>query len=278
MKVLKPLTLLTVLLVFTACDDDWIMDLEPPYGGYIWRVSNGCGGTGIIRKYDPVDGSYIEGYSTPFAGGEEGYPPTYHGYGYNYDAAAGDGRVWVAGDKLTDGLPYPYIWELGSDDFRIPYFGFGLTYDGEYLWINDYGDYEGITLTEFYRLDPDTHVQELMFIFDSGKLPIRGLAWDGTCLWALFAPGWGGGTEGDKVFVQFDPETGDVLHRAPCNIEVPLGLTWDGEALWVNDAKSDRLYRVSPDDGSILGYHEMSPPGRLPPPCPYGLAFEFPSE
>jgi hypothetical protein len=275
MKVLKPLTLLTVLLVFTACDDDWIMDLEPPYGGYIWRVTNGCGGVGGITKYNPVDGSRIEGYSTPFAGGEEGYPPTYNGYGYNYDAAAGDGRVWVGGAIIYDELPYPHIWEVGGELF--PAYSSGLAYDGEYLWAPD-GFWDGPVLHKYFiRINPDTYEEEIMFEYNA-EFMLGGLAWDGTCLWALFAPGWGGGTEGDKVFVQFDPETGDVLHRAPCSIEVPLGLTWDGEALWVNDAKSDRLYRVSPDDGSILGYHEMSPPGRLPPPCPYGLAFEFPSE
>jgi hypothetical protein len=126
--------------------------------------------------------------------------------------------------------------------------------------------------SRLYRIDPDTHESELLITCESARFGVGGLAWDGTYLWSLIKT--------RKVIFQLDPTTGDILHTIvlPEQIEAPRGLTWDGEALWVNDAKYDILYRVSPKDGSMLGYHEMSPPGRLPPPAPYGLAWEFPSE
>lgn len=123
-----------------------------------------------------------------------------------------------------------------------------------------------------YRINPDTHESELVLTAGDGRFGDAGLAWDGNYFWSLLTT--------RKVIFQLDPMSGDISHTVvlPGQIEGPRGLTWDGEALWVNDAKTDRLYRISPKDGAILGYHEMSPPGRLPPPAPYGLAFEFPSE
>ena len=34
--------------------------------------------------------------------------------------------------------------------------------------------------------------------------------------------------------------------------EFPTGLTWDGEYLWVADFISERIYKVDPDDGSVI--------------------------
>lgn len=118
MKTIRLIILFVVIFAFIACDDDWLMDLEPPYGGYIWRVSNGT--SGYVGKLNPVEATWIEGYGTPF------------GSGYNYDAAAGDGRVWVAGLMYIDDSPGLYIWEVNGDTFRAP--AHGLTWDGEYLF------------------------------------------------------------------------------------------------------------------------------------------------
>jgi hypothetical protein len=263
MKALKAMAIAAGLIAFIGCDDDWVMDLEPPYGGYIWRVTNDYGPG--ISKFNPVDGTHIEGYVVPLD--------------HAYDAAAGGGRVWVGGDKYIEEYDVysPYIWEVGGDDFGA-WASEALTYDGEYLWGASTGyEYPGDYSMEFWRVNPDTHDWELMFVIDVEDVgnyyeilrPV-GLAWDGNYLWVLTTP--------KEAIIQIDPDTGEILRTIPAPCDGPRGLTWDGEALWVNDAKTDRLYRVSPKDGSILGYHEMSPPGRLPPPAPYGLAFEFPSE
>ncbi len=271
MKALKLIVLAAVLVSFTACDDGWIMDLEPPYGGYLWRVTNGSAGS--IQRISPTTGERHESYRTPFPGGDDEFP-----FGHNYDAAAGDGRVWVGGAKYIEEYQVysPYIWEVGGDDFGA-WASSALTYDGEYLWAAGTGWDDGDYTMEFYRIHPDTHDWELMFSIDVPDdwdyykvLRPMGLAWDGNHLWAVCSPG--------EVIIQIDRNEGEVLIRIPSPAEASRGLTWDGEALWVNDVKSDRIYRVAPEDGKVLGYLEMSPPGRLPPPAPYGLAFEFPSD
>ncbi len=75
----------------------------------------------------------------------------------------------------------------------------------------------------------------------------------------------------DPGIRKIDPETGNVLHTIPNPCEGATGLTWDGEALWVNDGKNAVVYRVSPDNGAVLGYfaYDFAP-------SPWGLAFEFP--
>lgn len=273
MKVLKPLVLLTVLLVITACDDDWIMDLEPPYGGYIWWVANGWNGNGSVEKLNPENFSWEEGrYPTPFPGGDYEFP-----CGHNYDAAAGDGRVWVAGDiyNSQDQLYYRCIWELGTPSYETFAPGTeGLTYDGELLWV---------LIGNFYTVDPDTHEVVLRHEYDwDPNLHVTGLAWDGKYLWALTTneEWWYGPWLDDDLekntLTQYDPETGEKLYSMECPIKNARGLTWDGEALWVNDTKANRLYRISPKDGNILGYVQMEPEGGKS--YPWGLAFEFPSE
>jgi hypothetical protein len=193
--------------------------------------------------------------------------------GYNFDAATGDGRVWVGGALYDeyDGT-YDYsIWEVGTSwDDRIRHVvAYGLTYDGEYLWAPKYHYPEDYY--EILRINPDTHESELAFNFYD-DVGFKGFAWDGDYLWALVVLRY------DYEIWKLDPENGTKLHSIKAPTDAARGLTWDGEALWVNDTKTSRLYRVDPKDGSVFGYVQVDPPGRLPPPAPYGLAFEFPSE
>jgi hypothetical protein len=249
MKTLKIVTLFLIAAAFTACDNDPISDLMPPFGGYIWRITNSESTGGRLLKISLPGGEGVEGYPTPFDPGR------------NFDAAAGDGRVWVAGSRDDEYMQGTFIWELGGT-YIDTYGCVAITWDGEYLWST--------ASSEFYRTNPDTGEYELMFTLEDYDTYCDGLAWDGTYIWAVYSP--------EEVIIQIDRNEGEVLKRIPSPAEASRGLTWDGGALWVNDLKSDRIYRVNPDDGSALGYLEMSPPGRLPPPAPYGLAFEFPSE
>jgi hypothetical protein len=273
MKVLKPLILLTVLLVFTACDDDWTMDLEPPYGGYIWWVANGWNGNGSIEKLNPENFSWEEGrYTTPFPGGSPEYP-----CGHNYDAAAGDGKVWVGGEIYDSGDQSYYfrIWEVGTpgyEAFAAPR-ATGLAYDGESLWI--------LTGPSLYTVNPDTHAYDLIYKYDwDPNQHVTGLAWDGKYLWALTTneEWWYGPWLDDDLekntLTRYDPETGEILYSMECPVKNARGLTWDGEALWINDTKTNRLYRVSPRDGNILGYVQMESEDSKS--YPWGLAWEFP--
>ena len=272
MKALKAIAITTVLVAFIGCDDGWVMDLEPPYGGYIWRVTNG--GKGYVEKLNPENFSWEEGgYTTPFPGGDDEFP-----CGHNYDAAAGDGKVWVGGE-IYDSVDQSYyfrIWEVGTPGyaaFAAPR-ATGLAYDGESLWI--------LTGPSLYTVNPDTHAYELIHKYDwNPEQYVTGLAWDGKYLWGLATneEWWYGSWLDDDLekntLTQYDPETGEKLYSMECPIKNARGLTWDGEAFWINDTKTNRLYRISPKDGNTLGYLQMGPEDRLPKPYPWGLTFEF---
>ncbi len=47
-------------------------------------------------------------------------------------------------------------------------------------------------------------------------------------------------------------DTGDVLHTVPTPGGKCNALTWDGSALWTSDLITKTIYRLSPDDGSVL--------------------------
>jgi len=202
---------------FWYADKDW----EPPY---VW-----------IYKYNSVDGNVLDNVWAPFCG-------------YGYDAAYGDGRLWVAAEvfwqNANGNREYgPVIWEVGNGYFESPYID-GLTWDGEQLWgCSSYG--------EFYTIDPDTHESEFMFTYGDNEYSFTGLAWDGEYLWAI--------TPTTNEIIQIDPEKGSKFHSVPFpepKRYLPMynyGLTWDGEALLMSDPTIDgSIYRISPDDGRVL--------------------------
>jgi hypothetical protein len=276
MKLVKLIMLFAVLTGFLACDDGF-PDLVPPYGGYLWFAYRN---KQTVWKFNPSPWEAVSSYRTPFP------------EGYVFDMAAGDGRAWVAGGIWSDEFQTydSRVWEIGtpgSDHFSSwGGFGLGLTYDGDYLWE---GNTDIYGKSYFHRVNPDTHEGELMFTFTYPDMYIKGLAWDGECFWAVLStqeftdwPPPYPASQDDKAltaeFVRIDPATGERLASVPFNEGLPSGLTWDGEVLWVNELKSNRVYRISPDDGTVLGYHQKDPPDRNPKPYPYGLAWEFPSE
>lgn len=55
----------------------------------------------------------------------------------------------------------------------------------------------------------------------------------------------------DREYVHY-ADTGDVLHTIPTPGGKCNALTWDGSALWTSDLITRTIYRVSPDDGSVL--------------------------
>lgn len=78
--------------------------------------------------------------------------------------------------------------------------------------------------------------------------------------------------------IELNPNDGSVIKKLSIptddpGLQEPRGLAWDGEAFWVNDLKSSRMYRLDGKDGHILGYIEMQEDGQLPRDEPYGLAF-----
>lgn len=62
---------------------------------------------------------------------------------------------------------------------------------------------------------------------------------------------------------------GKIDHSFSPSLDLkPVGLTWDGEYFWVSDEINDTIYKIEPDDGSII----LSFPS--PGPRPFGLAWD----
>jgi hypothetical protein len=115
-----------------------------------------------------------------------------------------------------------------------------LAWDGEYLWLTSLNG-------TLYKLQPTLGTKELKLV-DSFGLSLQwggkglyGLAWDGTALWLL---------DGD-ILTKLDSSAQPV-----CRITMPstmdtlwwqyLGITWDGQFLWVIHTGTNNVYRVDP--------------------------------
>jgi len=263
MKLIKLIILSVVILAFAACTDrpfaPW-MDLTPPRGGWLWVAKNS--NSSAIYKVDVSTGKWIDILPVLFKKDRDGSI---------MGLAFGDGKLWVgldeAGDEFDPGGEY-YCWidpvtgEMGDwvelEDGIHPK---GLAWDDSNLWIAG-----GL----YYALF-DPYSGELIRKQTLHYNRIYGLACDGSRLWLPaceyvdFEPIW--------FIYELDPDTGDINSRIPSPCEGTTGLSWDGEALWVNDAKNAVVYRVAPDTGTVLGYFAYDfAPG------PWGLAWEFPSE
>ncbi|UCE26467.1 MAG: hypothetical protein JSW52_08945 [Candidatus Coatesbacteria bacterium] len=254
MKTVKYITLCVTLVAvvsFYSC-----ADLTPPYGGWLWVVTNeeGYGDRGSIMRLEPSTGEMINWYRAPAPW-----------YSNNFGLAYGNGLVWVGWEEKDpysgEHTGYFIRWldpSTGDDgepvEIEIP--PLGLAWVNDELWAAK-GD-------DFYRINPNTGVIEETFTTTT-YVYSRGLAWDDSYLWVP-------DNYNERIY-KIDRKSGDVLRgiKAPC--DHMAGLAWDGAALWVNDEDNRYAYRVSPDDGDVLGsYYYPFDSGQFP----YGLAFEFP--
>ncbi|UCE26147.1 MAG: hypothetical protein JSW52_07210 [Candidatus Coatesbacteria bacterium] len=254
MKTVKYITLCVTLVAvvsFYSC-----ADLTPPYGGWLWVVTNRDNRSGSIRKLNPSDGTTVESYLAPASN-----------HGKNFGLAFGNGLVWVGWEEKDpytgQNTGYFIRWldpSTGDDgepvEIEIP--PLGLAWVNDELWAAK-GD-------DFYRINPTTGEIEAE-ITVTPYISARGLAWDGAYLWATDY------TYGNCTLSKIDLKSRKVLKQVKAPCKHPKGLAWDGGALWVNDEETRYAYRVSPDDGDVLGsYYYPFDSGQFP----YGLAFEFP--
>ena len=151
--------------------------------------------------------------------------------------------------EVRDRLPSPGPWPEG------------LAWDGTRLWVSDSEE------KKLYGVNPQTRLVERRF--DSPVDTPQGLAWDGENLWLA---------DGSKLHrISNDDGTTIVGIPAPSSggdrgTEM-LGLAWEPPArrggrgyLWVADRHKDKVYRMSPQDGTIV---DMFP---TPGPYPVGAA------
>jgi hypothetical protein len=138
--------------------------------------------------------------------------------------------------------------------------GGSLTFAGNYLW-----NASPVT-ADIVKIDPVSGANlEASNEFTNNPTPAPiGLTHDGTFFWIV---DWQSNTI-NKVL----PEDGSIVATIPgpsalpaCGTQPysnaqfcarPFGITWDGVALWVTERQEQRIYRVNPDDGQVLGYIE----------------------
>jgi hypothetical protein len=254
-------------------------DLMPPRGGWMWVAFDN---DTFNRMYiiDPTTGITKKKLPGCGVGGE-----------VDGDARVGcmvwgDGKLWATGVR-DDYEPYWCEIDQGTGGV-IEYFdapsgswGGGITWDGSRLWYTD--------IHNFYTINPADNSYEWQF--DTGWHGDEysyhsnyGLAWDGGFLWSIGSQEY---ESGDVYLYQFDVDKKAEIRRVFLDYinygDVVNGLTYDGEAFWLTTYKSSsRIYRISPVDGSSLGYivpRTVSPTGEETIiDKPFAVAFEFPSE
>ena len=125
--------------------------------------------------------------------------------------------------------------------------GFGLAWDGQFLWHSEYGD-----SAKIYKIDPQNG--QVISSFIPPKKLILGITWAEGYLYGINIE-WnlGGG-----IIYKFDPATGSVFDSVIWEIPHPLGLDWDGNYFW--NVSGTRIYRASNSITSVgyITHYELS--------------------
>lgn len=174
--------------------------------------------------------------------------PADYNLGYIPGDAAKDRYMYVYPDDETRqivnkigkglGLTWSLVWDgkyiwtatVGGDVYKLdPDTGeikahwtfpgpqaWGMTYDGEHLWINDFAE------KKVYEMDINGNVLSSFYIPDQTG-GAKGIAWDGQCLNIM---GWT-----SSVIYQVD-KSGTLLGTIQIQGNAGGGLTWDGSYFW----------------------------------------------
>jgi glutamine cyclotransferase len=114
----------------------------------------------------------------------------------------------------------------------------GMTFDGEHLWVNDF------TELELLKVSPETGEVLSRFSYaDVFPEALTGLAWDGE---NLCLTGWGD----VSGIVKFDIQ-GNFVQRIETSRWVGCGLTFDGENFWAPGGDG-WIYKIN-QKGEVLG-------------------------
>lgn len=156
--------------------------------------------------------------------------------GMTWDGA----RLWVVDSKNRTLYSGPSESSWGAHELpKEIQWPAGIEWDGQSFWIADLG-----TMT-IYRLAPESFDILSRWAYP-GTIPAD-LAWDGRYLWAI--------DEIDSVLYAFDKSDGRTVKEIKLDAEIfprPVGVAWDGIALWVSDMHYG-IRRIDPENGRVLG-------------------------
>ncbi len=138
---------------------------------------------------------------------------------------------WIYEVDTLDGTIISQIPNPGDDVY-------GLTWDGNYLWVMCAYPQDSI-----YKLDTLGNVIDA---FPALAQYHAGLAWDGSHLWnGRYYPDPG-------LIFKLNPQDGSPLDTIPPPAAQTWDLAWDGNYLWVADYYANMIYKVDPSDGTVL--------------------------
>ncbi|TPV95150.1 MAG: glutamine cyclotransferase [Myxococcales bacterium FL481] len=152
--------------------------------------------------------------------------------------AVAGGRVWVGGGDRLVGVDL----QSGRTVDSIPVAAdAGTASDGRYLYQ--------LAGKRIQKVDPQTG-EVVGAIPAPGEGKDSGMAWAEGCLWV--------GQFRDRVIVQIDAETGEVLKRIASDRFV-TGVCWQEQSLWHGTLEEDssELRRIDAETGEVLERYAM---------------------
>ncbi|MDH3523352.1 MAG: hypothetical protein OES32_07170 [Acidobacteriota bacterium] len=140
-------------------------------------------------------------------------------------------RLWILGDRQLTGIDPASGEELERLDVELERPG-DVTFDGTHFWVTDE---ETMQVRSIDRATGQVvKTIALPIPEDKGFDELRGVAWDGTYLWAAYWAGF------SSSLNQVDVDTGELVRSvfADCS---PRGIATDSEHIWLLCERSGDL-------------------------------------
>ena len=111
----------------------------------------------------------------------------------------------------------------------------GIAFDGTRLWIST----RDLVIYKAALAGSELNVIER---YKKKKIALNALAWAADSKKGAL---WGCRTGKDEI-CRIDPGSGKIIKRLTSPASDPVGIAWDGSALWVVDGQDGKLFKVSP--------------------------------
>ena len=169
-------------------------------------------------------------------------------------------NLWLADEQSATLFKIDTSTGIAIEQFNLPSYGysdpngFGLAWDGEYLWHSQYGDSAMI-----FKLDPTNG--QVISSFTPPKNSILGITYVEDYLYGIngepiFDDSTNQLLDWNATIYKFETSSGIVLDSLYWEIPYPLGLVWDGSYFWnissdIDFGGNERVYKIETDFISI---------------------------